>query len=266
MSENGQFIALEPLLGTQDHEVAYMRGTGKRLVVTLGGVGTKPNEMPPFEFVGTASQGGENHVILVTEQARTWMNSPDLPEAIVKEIETVVAREAIDEVVAIGNSMGGFMALVLPTLTRVDTVVALSPQFSMHPNVVPEETRWQKWRRRFPTYRFRQVPAPQDGTRYVVLHGDTPEERIHWARFPKAPKTFNHFILRGESHDLVKALKKLDIMRPLLERAMDVKTRKVRKLLESHFSVSRREDLPNAEQVAPSYPTPLGQETVNDKL
>jgi hypothetical protein len=30
--------------------------------------------------------------------------------------------------------------------------------------------------------------------------------------------------------------------------------------------VSRREDLPNAEQVAPSYPTPLGQETVNDKL
>ena len=174
-----QRVDIQMRIATEDHEVAYMRGTGNRLVVSLGGVGTKPNEMPPFEFVGTASQGGENHVILVTERARTWMNSPDLPEAIVKEIETVVAREAIDEVVALGNSMGGFMALVLPTLTRVDTVVALSPQFSMHPKVVPEETRWQKWRRRFPTYRHRQVPAPQDGTRYVVLHGDTPAQRIH---------------------------------------------------------------------------------------
>jgi len=261
-----QRVDIQMRIATEDHEVAYMRGTGNRLVVSLGGVGTKPNEMPPFEFVGTASQGGENHVILVTERARTWMNSPDLPEAIVKEIETVVAREAIDEVVALGNSMGGFMALVLPTLTRVHTVVALSPQFSMHPKVVPEEARWQKWRRRFPTYRFRQVPAPQEGTRYVVLHGDTPEERIHWARFPQAPKTFNHFILRGESHDLVKALKKLDIMRPLLERAMDVKTRQVRKLLESHFTVVRREDLPQAEQTAPSYPATLGQETANDKV
>ncbi len=261
-----QRVEIQTLIATEDHELAYMRGTGNRLVVSLGGVGTKPEEMPPFEFVGTASQGGENHVILVTERARTWMNSPDLPEAIVKEIETVVAREAIDEVVALCNSMGGFMALVLPTLTRVDTVVALSPQFSMHPQVVREETRWQKWRRRFPTYRFRQVPAPQDGTRYLVLHGDTPEERIHWARFPLAPQTFNHFILRGQSHDLVGKLKKIDIMGPLLQRAMDAKTRQVRRLLESHFTVLRREDLPKAEQKAPIYPATLGQETADDKV
>ena len=32
-------------IATEDHEVAYMRGTGKRLVVSLGGVGTKPNEL-----------------------------------------------------------------------------------------------------------------------------------------------------------------------------------------------------------------------------
>lgn len=249
-----QKVDIQMRIATEDHQVAYMRGTGTRLVIALGGVGTVPEEMPPFEFVGTASQGGENHVILVTERARTWMNSPDLPEALVKEIEEVVARESIDNVVALGNSMGGFMALVLPTLTKIDHVVALSPQVSMDPAIVPEETRWRKWRRRFPTYRFRQVPQPVEGTRYLVLHGDTPEERIHWARFPQAPKTFNHLILRGEAHDLVKALKKLEIMRPLLERAMDMKTRQVRRLLESHFTVLRREDLPVAEQMAPIYP------------
>lgn len=261
-----QRVDIQLRIATEDHEVAYMRGASKTLVVALSGVGTVPTEMPPFEFVGTASQGGENHVILVTERARTWMNSPDLPEAIVKEIEDVVARESIDTVVALGNSMGGFMALVLPTLTRVDHVVALSPQYSMHPDIVPEETRWQRWRRKFPTYRYRQVPAPVEGTRYVVLHGDTPEERIHWARFPQEPKTFNHFILRGESHDLIKAMKKKDTMREVLSRAMDMKTRQVRKLLESHFTVLRREDLPAAEQTAPNYPTTLGQETVNDKV
>ncbi|MEC8195017.1 MAG: hypothetical protein VX228_01555 [Pseudomonadota bacterium] len=53
-----QRVEIQTLIATEDHELAYMRGTGNRLVVSLGGVGTKPEEMPPFEFVGTASQGG----------------------------------------------------------------------------------------------------------------------------------------------------------------------------------------------------------------
>ena len=254
----GRDIEIEPLITTADHRIAYMRGSGDRLVVSLGGVGTRPDEMPPFEFVGTASDHGRNHVLLVSERARTWMNSPDLPEAIVKEIETVVSREKITDVVAIGNSMGGFMALVLPLLTRIDCVVALSPQVSMHPDIVPEETRWQRWRRQFQSYRFPRVPEPQDDTRYYIVHGDGPMERIHWARFPIDPKRYNHFILREQEHNLVKLLKSKELLRPLIERAMSRKPRQVRKLLEGHFDVIRREALPGDEIEATHYPRVTG--------
>lgn len=251
-------VPITPLVETDDYKLAYMRGTGDRLVVSLGGVGTVPDEMPPFEFVGTASDAGQNHVILVTEKARTWMNSPELTRAILEEVETVVSRENIRDVVTLGNSMGGFMALVLPTLTRVDCAVAVSPQFSMHKSHVPEETRWRKWRNRFPGYAFETVGALDvAGTDYYVFHGDTPEERIHWARFPQTKK-LHHFILRGQEHNLVKLMKTEGILTEAIHRAINRTPRRVRRLLEAHFDAIRRDHLPAHEAFATETPQSTG--------
>ena len=153
-------------------------------------------------------------------------------------------REGIREVVTLGDSMGGFMALVLPQLTAVDCVIAFSPQYSLHPDHVPEETRWGFWRDRFPGYRHETVePIDPEAQRIFVFHGDSPDEAIHWRRFPKA-EGLHHFIVRGAKHDLAADFKEKRLLGKLFRNAVAGRARRVRRVLEEAFEVSRREDLP----------------------
>ncbi|MBY6140664.1 hypothetical protein KUV26_14565 [Leisingera daeponensis] len=223
-----------------DHSIAHQHGSGSRLFVCLSGVGTKRHEMPPFEFPGTASDGGRNHILMVAEKRRSWMNDPDLTALIVQEIERIRVQFSITETVTLGNSMGGFMALVLPQLTRIDRAIAFSPQFSMHPEHVPEETRWQYWRRRFPPYRFETVGSlDPERCGHFIFHGDAPEEEIHWRRFP-AGRSIHHYILEGTGHNLVAGLKAQGLLARTVQLAAAGKPRLLRLLLEQHYGPCRR--------------------------
>jgi pimeloyl-ACP methyl ester carboxylesterase len=231
---------IETLVINNDHRISHQHGKGSRLIICLSGVGTKRQEMPPFEFSGSASDHGRNHLLMIAEKRRSWMNDPAFTRRIVQEAERIIARFAITEVVTLGNSMGGFMALVLPQLMRVDRAIAFSPQFSMHPEHVPEETRWQHWRRNFPGYQFETIGTPDPAAcDYYILHGAAPEEEIHWRRFPKDP-ALHHFILRGCGHNLVAGLKQKRLLPRVVRLAAAGKPRKLRLLLEEHYSLSRR--------------------------
>lgn len=231
-----------------DHIIGYIRGTGSRLVISISGVGNKRRFFPPWEFVGTASDSGRNHVLLVSERARTWMNSPSLAETIAKQIESLVASEEIDEVVAMGNSMGGFMALVLPQYTNIDRIVAISPQFSMHPNIVPEESRWSFWRARIRNFRHDTVGEIDSDLRdYFILHGSTKNENLHWGRFPYR-QDFHHYIIQGEGHSLVVAMKKSGIMSEVLKLAVDGRADESIRVLSTKFHPVRRDKLTKSER------------------
>ncbi len=89
-------------------------------------------------------------------------------------------------VVAIGNSMGASMALWMSQHVHFETVTALVPQVSVHPEIVPEEIRWMRFCKRIETYRFKQIDrldAPD--TRYFVFHGGSEDELVHAHRFPQ---------------------------------------------------------------------------------
>ena len=48
--------------------------------MSLAGFGRNRNQVPPMEFIGTASGGGVNHVLFVSDTSRSWMNGPGLAE------------------------------------------------------------------------------------------------------------------------------------------------------------------------------------------
>lgn len=110
--------------------MSYVVGRSDTLVISLAGVGTDRHSQPTVEFFQLTHQGGENHVLFVSDASRSWLNGPGLAESIVETIETVVKQAGIRRIFALGNSMGGTMALLLPTLTRIDEVLAFVPQFS----------------------------------------------------------------------------------------------------------------------------------------
>ncbi|WP_425049401.1 hypothetical protein [Psychromarinibacter sp. S121] len=243
MSQPLATAELRPLVDTRDHRISYMAGTSDRLVVSLAGVGAQPKELPPFEFMGTAWDQGRNHVLLATERRRSWLNDAAYSGELVRQIETLVEQLSIRDIVCLGNSMGAYMALNLPQLTRVDCVIAFSPQYSMSSLHVPEEVRWSRWRDRIKEFRFPTVEALDPSQRdYFVLHGNTVLERIHWQRFPQDPR-LHHFIFRGEGHNLVQRLKDEEMLTDAVRMAIARKPRRLRRLLEGAFDVARRETL-----------------------
>ncbi|MFX0542905.1 hypothetical protein ACEWPM_014380 [Roseovarius sp. S4756] len=243
-NDTKQHLPIDLRVEHDDHIIGYLPGTGSRLVVSLSSVGKRRWAYPPWEFIGTASDGGRNHVLLVSERARTWMNAPGLAEAIAAQIEHVVREHRIKEVVALGNSMGGFMALVLPQYTKVDRVVATSAQFSMHPDIVPEDGRWALWRTRMPAFRHETIGAIDAGARdHFILHGSTKNENLHWGRFPYDP-ALHHYIIQGKGHSVVIAMKGSGIMGEVLGLAIDGHADAAVKALSTRYRPIRRSELP----------------------
>ncbi len=239
--------------------VHMLPGTGSRLVVALAGVGKVRNATPPPEFLGTASGAGANHVLFVTDASRSWLNGPGVAEHIIALIEDYRVEHGIDEVVLLGNSMGGFAALMLAEIMEVDTVIALSPQFSMNPDLVPEETRWQFWQKKIAEWRFPCVAGLQvKETTYFIFHGSHPAEARHWLRFPWHRK-LNHFVFEGLGHDIAARMRKRHLLARVIDACIAGKSRQVRvamqrSFLGRRFEVSRREVYQAAHEVEPLDP------------
>lgn len=219
--------------------IQYLPGTNKVLVVSMSGVGNHRQEMPPPEFFGTASDGG-NHVLFVSDISRSWMNGPGVADQIVNAIKLTVGAHGIERVVAIGNSMGGTMALILPNLTRVDAVLAIVPQFSARQSRVPEERRWKFFRNKIETWPFEAVEAlPGPQTEVTILHGGTDDEIIHLDRFPRASHA-RHYVFPDGNHRLADWLRRQGRLGHIVKYAIQGKPRVVRNGVESVGGITRK--------------------------
>lgn len=207
------------------------RGRSDRLVVCFSGVGRDRAEPPRLEFAKTASNLGRDHVLYFADPARSWLNSPALIEEMAGLVEAEAARVGARRVLAMGHSLGGFSALVLGGFTRVDVALALSPQFSVDPAVVPDEPRWMMFRKHIGHYRIRQAADHmRPDTQHYVIFGrhyrEAPQRRL----MRPAPNTAC-FLLPGVRHDSVVRLYEAGVLDQVVQLAFDGRTRRLRQML-----------------------------------
>jgi hypothetical protein len=165
------------------------------------------------EFVGTTRLPGY-FAIFITDLKRSWFNGFP-PEAILEPIAPLVAGKRI---VTIGNSLGGFGAIWISRYLPVDVALAFCPQFSVHPDEVPGETRWQEFRREISEWRVRSLEgAFNDATRYYTFNGDGPDE-MHWRRLPHLANC-THLLIAGSGHETALFLKERGVLGAVIENA-----------------------------------------------
>ncbi|MDO9527178.1 MAG: alpha/beta fold hydrolase [Gemmobacter sp.] len=203
---------MEEVLIAPPLRIRFCPGMSRLLVVSLAGVGTKPSEEPPVEFFRLAGAGGVNPVLFVSDESRSWLNAPDMADMIVAAIEATARFLDAERIVLLGNSMGATMALHLAHLTRVDRVIAFVPQVSVHPEDVPEEKRWTRFRKRITQWTYRKVEAWPTVPSVFVLHGGTDDELAHALRFPVEKDNVAHFILPTMDHNLARSLHKKGLL------------------------------------------------------
>ncbi|WP_431298728.1 alpha/beta hydrolase [Tabrizicola sp. BL-A-41-H6] len=112
--------------------------TRRRLIVTFGHRAPNPGHLPPAEPVKRFLRAGWAH-LHIQSRWNDWYVNPET-EALCTALNPLTAR--FRHVSAIGFSMGAYAALRLSAALNLTEVIAVSPQYSIHPDVVPFDRRF----------------------------------------------------------------------------------------------------------------------------
>lgn len=121
----------------------------RKLILAFGGIKGALG-MPTFEFYQSSSIINESRVFF-RDFSQHWYHSglrgitQDVLET-ADYIRSLIDRIAPDEIIFIGNSMGGFAAILFSTLLDTGRVISFSPQTFISPlkRLKAGDTRW-KW-------------------------------------------------------------------------------------------------------------------------
>lgn len=225
-----------------DLRIQYKPGRNRILVISFGGRGgLKDNfKRPVNEFYRLASGADdENHVLFIQDNTNSWMNGDGHDAAIAAVIDDQRKALGIERVVTLGNSMGGTMALLIAKLTQIDAAIAIAPQFSVDPKIVPFDKRWMEDRTAIAHFRYPDVSdIPFDKTRCTVMHGVQKEDGQHAPLFPVHPE-LTHFVFPDYGHSLASSLHKEGKLAPIINYAIAMRPRRTRQALAAAGGVRR---------------------------
>lgn len=199
---------IETLLQDDDLQIRRLPGSGAGLVLVFTGVKHGLGGVPLDEFAGTAQGGAGNHVLFISDMKRTWYSRAGLVDRILSLVKDYCARHGLLRIQTLGNSMGGYGALLFCRFLPVDLACAISPQISMHPDRIAER-RWSQHRADFgPDLALSAVEGFGTlPTRAVVLYGQSEaRDRAQMRLIPALPNLTQRG-LRGCGHDVARRLK-----------------------------------------------------------
>lgn len=205
----------EPLIDDPTLEISWLKGRGDRMVVSFTGIGPKDQPDQRIEFPRLAAQQGENTVVFVTDRLRSWYNEPGMVERITETVLSLAGRLGTREIVTLGNSMGGYGAVLFANRLGARHAISFVPQFTMDDRVL-RESRWQDYKARigsFAVSSLRDSMAPP--TQFFVLHGGKGRDRKHYLRFPTGPH-IEHYILPLKTHSAATLMHVSGELRPLV--------------------------------------------------
>ncbi|OJH43032.1 hypothetical protein [Paracoccus sp. SM22M-07] len=149
-----------------------------------------------------------DNIIFITDTTRSWSNALDY-----RTIKECIAPY-IDgkEVHSIGNSMGGFNAIISTHHIPTKTCIAFSPQFSIDPEQVPWERRWRNYSSQIEHYSVENAGIFMNATTcYYIFSGGDGLDYKHAKLFPVAKNIF-HRAVKNVEHNVAQTLKEDGIL------------------------------------------------------
>jgi pimeloyl-ACP methyl ester carboxylesterase len=161
--------------------------------------------------------------MFVRDAGQRWYQYEDACLAeVVRRIEAARASTGAATVTCLGNSMGGFGAMLFGSLCRADAILAFVPQTTISPAAMAAlgDRRYDEWTRHIPAYYRDDLLAFGRPTASITIClGDgEPLDTAHAARL----SDWNCTIVRVEKsgHDVAATLKERSQLMPLISRAI----------------------------------------------
>jgi len=213
-------IPVQDLIDSDALRIRWMPGTSSRLVVVFGGVQHNLGGVPMDEFAGSVSENGVVHVLFINDLNCTWYSVPGLYDQICTVARDLMDREGLSDIRLIGNSMGGYGALLFAAPLGAQVAFALSPQISMHPDVIAEE-RWQHFRPAFGpdlAMGVHQLMPPSGALQMICTFGARDASDLRQAALlPQGAEQVHVYKVKGCGHDAVKHFKAAGVLREVVQ-------------------------------------------------
>ena len=198
-------------------------GNASRAIISFSGIwhaeGIVANGHDEFRrtFEGC---GIDHDIYYVSDKSETWYNNGLHRRASHLLNQSILERGTTD-VITIGNSMGGFAAVVFAKYIRgCRRAVSFAGQSTIAPDVVPDERRWPKHVARVQSWDVKDATehlAPN--VEYLLFAGlECPIDIVHMARLDLwGRKATRAYYIPGVSHQLAGELKSRGQLTPILE-------------------------------------------------
>ena len=232
-------IPLEILRDDAGLRVMRRAGQSDRMVVCFSSVGAGPDVPPPPEWQRLAGRNPSDHLLFLADPARSWLNRPELIEEMGDTITAESTRLQVRRTAAIGFSLGGFSTLVMPAFAKIDVALALSPQISVDPSVVPEEKRWKLYRDKIAYYRIRSAEDHiQPHCQYFIFLGAHPRERLQRQQVGHHPN-LDYYVMANSNHNTQVRLKEAGVLDAVIDACFDGARDRVQQIMAEKFGSAR---------------------------
>lgn len=211
-----------------------MRSRSRTMLIAFGGIALRTG-VPPYEFSALTGRAGVKR-LYVRDLRQAWYHRGmpghgDRLIDIADALREVVARRRVERLVVVGNSAGGYAALVFGTLLGADVVLAFSPQTTLDLESLAQmdDHRWDErlqpleesaaFDRNWVDLARALPDARRAETRYQVFFDDTHLDRAHSERL-KGLEGLRLFRFGRGQHELVRALRDTGALARVVERAI----------------------------------------------
>ncbi|SHE88416.1 Uncharacterised protein family (UPF0227) [Psychroflexus salarius] len=194
------------------------------IVITFGGIKMGIG-MPRFEFKNILIKYNCDQAFII-DPNQSWyqdgINSKPNFESLKSEIENIIRD--YKKVIFIGNSMGGFAAIMFGALLNVDRVISFSPQtfISRYRRAYYGDKRWSDQINSIVSKNYLNLKRlllktkSKNSTIYSIYYSTTDKlDKIHSERLSKL-KSCNLYSYSFGGHNLVKSLKDKGILTEIL--------------------------------------------------
>ncbi|MGR3806191.1 alpha/beta hydrolase [Marinibacterium profundimaris] len=222
------------VLDEPDLRISHYQGVTDMAVVAFTGIGHGMGAIQQDEFIGSALGEDRNHVISVIDKDRSWYSAPGMQERIVATLRALKAELGVRRVVCLGNSMGGFGALLFAERIGADTAIGFVPQYTMRNDF--GERRWANFREKMVNDNLDTLGPHLNGrTRaYAVFGAEDLRDRLHVQRIKTNCIARIHLVAGSDHNDLTGFLKREGLLAPLIVAMIAHDDREVARLLASY--------------------------------
>lgn len=198
-----------------------VRETGDWCILTFIGVGrgySDHQESQLEEFKRLDSSWGTQ--LFIFDRHRTWGNGLDFNEL----MSATEPYRLGKRILVLGASMGGYLAILTSRLTKPEVCLTFAPQFSVHPEVIPSENRWNHYTMHIEEWKHRSLDgAFSPDTRYFNFFPGEEREMEHLMRFPRSD-TVQNILVPGTEHNVARTLNEAGLLYPILHTARNLRS------------------------------------------